>query len=94
MANTTAKAYFKELAPSAVRRRRVRRRAAGGRIKETVAQRQDVPRPFAMSAGRERARATFRLLEAPDSLSVQSRREPDGMGLGWFDEQGHPRVRR
>jgi predicted glutamine amidotransferase len=51
-------------------------------------------RLFAMSAGRERARATFWLLQAPDSLSVQSRREPDGTGLGWFDEQGRPHVRR
>lgn len=51
-------------------------------------------RLFAMSAGRVRARATFWLLQAPDSLSVQSRREPDGTGLGWFDEQGRPHVRR
>jgi predicted glutamine amidotransferase len=40
-----------------------------------------------MSAGSEPARATFWLLDAPDSLSVQSHREPDGTGLGWFDER-------
>lgn len=45
-----------------------------------------------MSAGREPAQATFWLLDAPDSLSVQSHREPDGTGLGWFDAQGAPHV--
>ena len=45
-----------------------------------------------MSGGRERVRATFWLLEAPDSLAQQSRREPDGTGLGVFDERGAPRV--
>lgn len=51
-------------------------------------------RLFAMSAGRERARATFWLLQAPDSLRAQSHREPDGTGLGWFDERGEPQVRK
>lgn len=45
-----------------------------------------------MSAGGEPARATFWLLDAPDSLSTQSHREPDGTGLGWFDAQGAPHV--
>ena len=49
-------------------------------------------RLFGMTAGAERASASFWLLEAPDSLSVQSRREPDGTGLGWFDEHGRPCV--
>jgi glutamine amidotransferase len=44
-----------------------------------------------MSGGREPVRATFWLLEAPDSLAQQSRREPDGTGLGWF-EGGRPVV--
>lgn len=47
-----------------------------------------------MSAGLLPARATFWLLEAPDSLSEQSRREPDGTGLGWFDADGAPVVRK
>jgi glutamine amidotransferase len=51
-------------------------------------------RLFAMSAGERRARATFWLLDAPDSLSAQSHREPDGTGLGWFDEHGVPRRSR
>jgi predicted glutamine amidotransferase len=49
-------------------------------------------RLFAMSAGESRAKATFWLLDAPDSLSVQSHREPDGTGLGWFDADGRPCV--
>jgi glutamine amidotransferase len=49
-------------------------------------------RLFGMSGGREPVRATFWLLEAPDSLAQQSRREPDGTGLGTFDDDGHPVV--
>ena len=49
-------------------------------------------RLFGMSAGSEPARATFWLLDAPDSLSAQSHREPDGTGLGWFDARGAPHV--
>ncbi len=49
-------------------------------------------RLFGMSGGREPVRATFWLLEAPDSLAQQSRREPDGTGLGTYDEHGHPIV--
>jgi glutamine amidotransferase len=45
-----------------------------------------------MSAGEERADATFWLLDAPDSLSAQSHREPDGTGVGWFDQHDEPRV--
>jgi predicted glutamine amidotransferase len=48
-------------------------------------------RLFGMSGGREPVQATFWLLEAPDSLAQQSRREPDGTGLGWF-EHGQPMV--
>src|SRR5579862_7478841 len=45
-----------------------------------------------MSGGSEPVGATFWLLEAPDSLAQQSRREPDGTGLGAFDADGHPVV--
>jgi glutamine amidotransferase len=45
-----------------------------------------------MSGGRERIRATFWLLEAPDSLAEQSRRNPDGTGLGYYDDEGQPVV--
>ncbi len=49
-------------------------------------------RLFGMSGGHEPVRATFWLLEAPDSLSEQSRREPDGTGLGSYDADGNPVV--
>jgi glutamine amidotransferase len=45
-----------------------------------------------MSGGHERVHAAFWLLEAPDSLAQQSRREPDGTGLGHYDADGHPIV--
>ncbi len=51
-------------------------------------------RLFGMSVGARRARATFWLLDAPDSLAAQSHREPDGTGLGWFDERGAAQVRK
>jgi predicted glutamine amidotransferase len=51
-------------------------------------------RLFAMTGGPERVSATFWLLEAPDSLSRQSRRDPDGTGLGVYDASGAPRVMR
>lgn len=51
-------------------------------------------RLFGMSAAPHRVRATFWLLDARDSLAVQSRREPDGTGLGAFDTDGSPRVDR
>jgi glutamine amidotransferase len=47
---------------------------------------------FGLSGGPHRIQATFWLLEAPDSLATQSRREPDGTGLGTFDADGTPRV--
>jgi predicted glutamine amidotransferase len=49
-------------------------------------------RLFAMNAGEQPASASFWLLDAPDSLSVQSHREPDGTGIGWFDDRGRPHI--
>jgi predicted glutamine amidotransferase len=49
-------------------------------------------RLFGLAAGSERVHATFWLLEAPDSLAQQSRREPDGTGVGYYDAQGRPVV--
>ena len=49
-------------------------------------------RLFALHGGRRRLRATFWLLEAPDSLAAQSRRNPDGYGIGFFDGDGTPHV--
>jgi len=49
-------------------------------------------RLFGLHAGKDACPATFWLLDAPDSLAEQSRRNPDGTGLGVFDEQGRPQV--
>lgn len=49
-------------------------------------------RLFGLHAGARPVRATFWLLDAPDSLSVQSRREPDGAGIGTYDAEGVARV--
>jgi predicted glutamine amidotransferase len=49
-------------------------------------------RLFGLSGGHEPLTATFWLLDAPDSLSAQSHREPDGTGIGIFDEHGRARV--
>lgn len=38
--------------------------------------------------------ATFWLLDAPDSLADQSRRNPDGTGLGVFGPSGQPELRK
>ncbi len=51
-------------------------------------------RLFGLHAGRNAVTATFWLLDAPDNLATQSRRNPDGTGLGVFDELGHPELRK
>ena len=47
-------------------------------------------RLFGLTAGTTRVRATFWLLDAPDSVEVQSRRNADGSGIGFFDQAGSP----
>jgi predicted glutamine amidotransferase len=47
---------------------------------------------FGLSGGRRPLQATFWLLEAPDSLAVQSRRNPDGYGIATFDPDGTPEL--
>jgi glutamine amidotransferase len=49
-------------------------------------------RLFGLNAGTVPVRATFWLLDAPDSLEVQSRRNVDGSGIGFFDPAGAPVV--
>lgn len=49
-------------------------------------------RLFGLHAGTHACTATFWLLDAPDSLSEQSRRNPDGTGLGIFDEHARPHL--
>ncbi|MBP2450561.1 class II glutamine amidotransferase [Mycolicibacterium lutetiense] len=47
-------------------------------------------RLFGLHAGRRLVPATFWLLDAPDNLAAQSRRNPDGTGLGIFGADGKP----
>jgi len=47
-------------------------------------------RLFGLTAGTARVNATFWLLDAPDSLRVQSHRNVDGAGLGFFGPGGEP----
>lgn len=49
-------------------------------------------RLFGMSGGQARVTATFWLLDAPDSLTRQSHRDPDGTGLGTYDADDRPVV--
>jgi glutamine amidotransferase len=47
-----------------------------------------VCRLFGLTAGTNRVKAMFWLLDAPDSLEAQSRRNVDGTGLGYFGPDG------
>ena len=46
-------------------------------------------RLLGLTAGREPISASFWLLDAPDSLEVQSHRNVDGSGIGFFDSAGN-----
>lgn len=45
-------------------------------------------RLFGLSASPHRVRASFWLLEAPDALVRQSKKHPDGTGIGYFEADG------
>ena len=47
-------------------------------------------RLFGLHAGADPVTASFWLLDAPDSLREQSRRNPDGAGIGVFRDDGEP----
>src|SRR5260370_35783372 len=47
-------------------------------------------RLFGLTAGTARVKATFWLLDAPDSLEAQSHRNADGAGIGYFGPDGEP----
>jgi predicted glutamine amidotransferase len=47
-------------------------------------------RLFGLTSGTTPVRATFWLLDAPDSLEAQSHRNEDGSGIGFFDPAGTP----
>jgi predicted glutamine amidotransferase len=65
------------------------RRRGRGELCVTVA---GVCRLFGMIARAEPVQATFWLLDAPDSLAVQSHQNADGTGVGFFDPDGTPHV--
>ena len=47
-------------------------------------------RLFGLTSGTVPVKATFWLLDAPDSLEAQSHRNADGSGIGFFDPTGVP----
>lgn len=49
-------------------------------------------RLFGLHGGERRVSATFWLIESPGSLAVQSHTQPDGFGIGTFEEDGSPDV--
>ena len=49
-------------------------------------------RLFGLTAGTVPVQATFWLLDAPDSLEVQSHRNADGAGIGYFGADGQPEL--
>jgi predicted glutamine amidotransferase len=51
-------------------------------------------RLFGLHGGARRVRGCFWLLEAPNGLVAQSRSQPDGYGIGTFEEDGTPDVDR
>jgi predicted glutamine amidotransferase len=51
-------------------------------------------RLFGLHGGRRRVRSCFWLLDAPHSLAIQSETQPDGYGIGTFEEDGTPDVDR
>jgi predicted glutamine amidotransferase len=51
-------------------------------------------RLFGLHTGTHVCTATFWLVDAPDSLSEQSRRNPDGTGIGVFDTHGRPELHK
>jgi predicted glutamine amidotransferase len=51
-----------------------------------------VCRLLGLNAGRHPVSASFWLIEAPDSLEVQSHRNVDGSGIGFFGSSGAPVV--
>ena len=51
-------------------------------------------RLFGLHAGHAVVTATFWLLDAPNDLMVQSKRNPDGTGLGVFDGDGKPVLKK
>lgn len=51
-------------------------------------------RLLGLNAGAASVHASYWLLGAPDSMAAESRRNPDGTGMGWFSGDGVGRVEK
>jgi predicted glutamine amidotransferase len=49
-------------------------------------------RLFGFQSGSHPIHANYWLLAAPDSMSSEGERNPDGTGIGWFTKSGQPRM--
>ena len=49
-------------------------------------------RLFGINAGEKRVHVDYWLVDAPDSILVESHRNPDGTGVGWFADDDTPHV--
>ena len=49
-------------------------------------------RLFGINAGTHEVHVDFWLVDAPDSMLIESHRNPDGTGVGWFGADGTPHV--
>ncbi len=49
-------------------------------------------RLFGINAGDHEVHVEYWLLDAPDSMLVESHRNPDGTGIGWFAADGAPHI--
>ena len=49
-------------------------------------------RLFGINAGTHEIHVDYWLVDAPDSILIESHRNPDGTGVGWFGADGTPHV--
>ena len=53
---------------------------------------EDMCRLFGLHTGAGRVHVSYWLVDAPDSIATESRRNPDGAGIGWDDGTSDPHV--
>lgn len=70
------------------------RKTRGGRYRIRLAHTGGMCRLFGINAGRREVHVGYWLTDAPDSILVESRRNPDGTGIGWFGADGVPHVHK
>ncbi|NQU37383.1 MAG: class II glutamine amidotransferase [Actinobacteria bacterium] len=49
-------------------------------------------RLFGFNSGSHPIHAEYWLVDAPDSMSIEGERNPDGTGIGWFTANGEPQM--